>query len=895
VSEVVCPQCEHPCEETHKFCPVCGFPVSEFQNKSDDPLIGTTLPGGYVMLELVGVGGMGRVYRAEQKVLSRTVAIKIIHPHLLGDDSASARFITEARAASRLNHPNSVGVIDFGRTGNQLYLVMEFLRGRDLARVTYEEGLLSFPRIVDVMVQVLAALAEAHHLDIIHRDLKPENIVLEPMRSGGDFVKVVDFGLAKMREANTNITSPGLVCGTPDYMAPEQGRGDPIDARSDLYACGVILFQLITGRLPFEAESPTQVVLMHLSQRPPHPASIAPDRNAPEELVDITLKALSKNPDDRFQSADEFAAALRDVIAHDRAAQRDSKVDLEEPGTKCSSCQAHVPLGQKFCGDCGARVSHNTTQLPAETNKLAQLPKLPLPFIGREPELDWLELARFEVGSWVTTARIVGDHGVGKSRLVHQFVTNALSSGDFVVEVGPDPWTADVGFWAVRHAIIGLASLPENGGAAPDWSGATPEARRGLEEIFGLTQTNGREAAAQPWEGDRNEMSHTDRRFVAAEALRWAMSRAARAAQKNRVILVIEDLQAIDGASRNAFLDVIHEPPLVGVLVVGTHPPDFDSGWGGPERALSGIPLAAAQSLGRGLTGAARGDDATSKTVSPMYVEQLIRFTIEGGKGPAARLGDLVAQRIERLQSDARRLLQAVAVLGDDTELDHLVTTVPVADPDGAMDELRTGGFVEVASMKVRCAHPLVREVVLATIPAGVKRELHEKAGLDKSGNTRKVPPEVLAFHAYHAQNSFEALMLLETIASRAAARGDLNGSVIALRRALDLARRELFRGDIDDPVRAVLIFSRKLGEALVRAGNHADANGVLMEALDLAGPTGQDRVQVLGALALSAKERDRPAEAKKYLKEAIQLAKDELLVGLVDSLERARRDWALN
>jgi serine/threonine-protein kinase len=211
------------------------------------------------------------------------------------------------------------------------------------------------------------------------------------------------------------------------------------------------------------------------------------------------------------------------------------------------------------------------------------------------------------------------------------------------------------------------------------------------------------------------------------------------------------------------------------------------------------------------------------------------------------------------------------------------------------MDELRTGGFVEVASMKVRCAHPLVREVVLATIPAGVKRELHEKAGLDKSGNTRKVPPEVLAFHAYHAQNSFEALMLLETIASRAAARGDLNGSVIALRRALDLARRELFRGDIDDPVRAVLIFSRKLGEALVRAGNHADANGVLMEALDLAGPTGQDRVQVLGALALSAKERDRPAEAKKYLKEAIQLAKDELLVGLVDSLERARRDWALN
>ena len=126
--------------------PVCGFPDrGALKRDVDDPLIGTTLPGGYVILELVGVGGMGRVYRAEQKALGRTVAVKIIHPHLLGDESASARFITEARAASRLNHPNSVGVIDFGKSGDQLYLVMEFLRGRDLARVAYEEGPLSVP------------------------------------------------------------------------------------------------------------------------------------------------------------------------------------------------------------------------------------------------------------------------------------------------------------------------------------------------------------------------------------------------------------------------------------------------------------------------------------------------------------------------------------------------------------------------------------------------------------------------------------------------------------------------------------------------------------------------------------------------------------------------------
>jgi serine/threonine-protein kinase len=144
-----CPQCQSTCEETHKFCPTCGFPVSKVAASPDDPLVGRTLPGGYVILDLVGIGGMGRVYRAEQTTLGRTVAVKIIHPHLVGEENAAARFITEARAASRLNHPNSVGVIDFGKTEDgQLYLVMEFLRGKDLARIQYEEGPLSFRRIV---------------------------------------------------------------------------------------------------------------------------------------------------------------------------------------------------------------------------------------------------------------------------------------------------------------------------------------------------------------------------------------------------------------------------------------------------------------------------------------------------------------------------------------------------------------------------------------------------------------------------------------------------------------------------------------------------------------------------------------------------------------------------
>ncbi|HEX3346305.1 MAG TPA: protein kinase, partial [Polyangiaceae bacterium] len=366
-----CPQCSSPCDDAHKFCPSCGFPVGKVAVSPDDPLVGRSLPGGYLILELVGIGGMGRVYRAEQTNLGRTVAVKIIHPHLVGEENAAARFITEARAASRLNHPHSVGIIDFGKSPDGLlYLVMEFLRGRDLARVIYEDGPLPFRRIVDVLRQTLEALAEAHNASIIHRDLKPENIILEPVRSGGDFVKVVDFGLAKIRADTTqpSITSPGIVCGTPEYMSPEQARGDVLDARSDLYAVGVILYQLLTGRLPFEAESPTQVVLAHLTQPPRDPREVAPERQIPPALVEVTLKILSKEPNDRFTDADDLAGALSSALAI-----VENRASLRGPGAaelQCGACGALNPPSQKFCGECGAATtSTQLTTLPARRSQ----------------------------------------------------------------------------------------------------------------------------------------------------------------------------------------------------------------------------------------------------------------------------------------------------------------------------------------------------------------------------------------------------------------------------------------------------------------------------------------------------------------------------------------------
>jgi serine/threonine-protein kinase len=905
-----CPQCGNECNDEHKFCPSCGFPIGKVAVDSDDPLLGRTLPGGYVILELVGIGGMGRVYRAEQTNLGRTVAVKIIHPHLVGEENAAARFITEARAASRLNHPNSVAVIDFGRQDGQLYLVMEFLRGRDLARVAYEEGPLSFRRIVNVLRQTLAALGEAHHLGVIHRDLKPENIILEPMRTGGDFVKVVDFGLAKVREAEEkpSITSPGIVCGTPEYMSPEQGRGDPIDARSDLYAVGVIFFQMLTGRLPFEAESPTQVVLMHISTPPPDPRKIAPERQIPEALVNVLLMAMAKEPEHRFSDADEFAEALADAMAQ---VEGTSNTRTQAAQIKCPNCAAMNPPSQKFCGECGGPMGVTASMtLPAPTSRRPSVPppstaplapsevttgtrglvqedkvRFPLPLVGREEDLAWLEERREDAERSLGGARLVGDAGVGKTRLLREFLLLCAAAGDSVVVVGPDPGWAEVGYYALRRAIHGLAALPDDGGTTRDWTGAGSEARRGLMDIFGKEDSTTNEA-----------LTPEDRRYAAAEAFRWSLIRASERAHGHRVIVAIDDLHSVDGASRNAFADAIAEPPLIPALLAATYAPGFDPSWpasSAAARVLTGLqPPVVAKLLAA--TGIANMPSFTGSTrgIAPLHLEQLLRFTREQGSGAPTRLADLMALRVERLSADARRVLQAIAVYGDDSGDDAITKLVPEdTNLSSALSVLLRAGMIEEASEGLRVSHPLLREIVLATIPAAVRKDLHHHAAEVCEAHHASI--EVLAMHEYFAQNTFQALILLERAASRCSARGDLHGCVNALRRGLELARRELFRGEIDDPMRAVLIFSRKLGEALAQVGDFTDAEGVLREALDMTGPSGQDRARVLGTLAQVSHGRDRVQEALLYLVEAIELAHQSGSRDLANSLEDLRKSMA--
>ncbi|HRE92296.1 MAG TPA: serine/threonine-protein kinase, partial [Myxococcota bacterium] len=271
---------------SHRFCLNCGSDTT--REPAKDPLLGQTLVGKYLIQESIGSGAMGTIYKAEQTALGKTVVIKVLHKHLLSDPELIQRFHREARAASRLNHPNCVQIMDFGTLEDgALYISMEYIHGIDLATLLEREYPVDHRRLISIMKQVMMALDEAHANGVLHRDLKPENIMIEDRRTAKDHVKVVDFGIAKLEENNPNSkrsfqTRTGIVCGTPEYMSPEQARGQKLDARSDLYAIGVMLYHMVTDRLPFEAGSPIEVVTKHISEPPVPPRMYRDD--LPEAL-----------------------------------------------------------------------------------------------------------------------------------------------------------------------------------------------------------------------------------------------------------------------------------------------------------------------------------------------------------------------------------------------------------------------------------------------------------------------------------------------------------------------------------------------------------------------------------------------------------------------------------
>ncbi len=297
-------------------CPSCkGDFEASYCPRDGNRLINDTVPvlgDRYRLLRKVGEGAMGEVFEAEHVLLNRKVAVKLLQRRIAADPEASARLQREARSTTGLGHPNVVDTIDFGFADGQAFLVMEWLDGENLdARMTH--GPLDIATALDIASQTCAGVAAAHDRGVIHRDLKPANLFLTRDHRGELLIKVLDFGIAKLALHETKLTATGVLIGTPNYMAPEQAEGEPIDARTDIYALGVILYEMLTGTVPFLGETPLAVLHQHTSRMPILPSARAPGRGISDALDMIVMRCLAKVPDERFTTMHEVATAIAEV------------------------------------------------------------------------------------------------------------------------------------------------------------------------------------------------------------------------------------------------------------------------------------------------------------------------------------------------------------------------------------------------------------------------------------------------------------------------------------------------------------------------------------------------------------------------------------------------------
>ncbi len=349
-----CPNCQKPVREGAQFCTSCGArtsgdgalpadsvptveqgaggafvtdghegvgPAQGFDSgrESGDPLVGRVLDGKYEIVAPLGAGGMGSVYRARRVLIGDEVAVKVLHTKFVGDETLVERFRREARAAAQLHHPNVVTIHDYGEArgpGGFAYIVMELVRGEPLRELLRREGRMTPARAVSLMRDICAGVGAAHRRGIVHRDVKPDNIIVVPADEDtpAEHVKVVDFGIAKLRDmaADGTLTAAGVVVGTPFYMSPEQCKGEPLDARADVYSLGALLYEMLAGSPPFNAPSLAGIILKHVSEPPP---PLPADVQASNALRDAITRALSKDPEARQRDASDFSREIQAAVA----------------------------------------------------------------------------------------------------------------------------------------------------------------------------------------------------------------------------------------------------------------------------------------------------------------------------------------------------------------------------------------------------------------------------------------------------------------------------------------------------------------------------------------------------------------------------------------------------
>jgi serine/threonine protein kinase/tetratricopeptide (TPR) repeat protein len=809
----ICPQCEARVIDAHRFCPSCGSDLAGVASRDGDPYLGLVIQDRYRIASLLGTGAMGRVYRAEQTALHKPFAIKILSPQLTNDPDSQARFANEAHNAASLNHPNVVSIVDYGRTKDGItYLVMEYIEGRSLERIIYEEFPLPRERVADLTLQILAALTEAHGLGILHRDLKPENILVQSLRTRGELLKVLDFGIAKLMDdapnarARPGLTSQGVVCGTPEYMSPEQACGLKLDQRSDLYAVGVILYQMLSGRPPFESASAVEILHRHIHEPPLPPSELL--RADPDPLEAVCLRALAKNREERFADAAEFREAVVE------AARVGSQTQLH-----CASCGGRMRTNDRFCPSCGnpapdvsaapvmRRVERRSTralrQATGEATAEVLLRALPSRLAGEATTtlVDAGERRLEQPKPGLSTQLIAGPPGSGKSRLLDELADRAEQFGWLVVSAGAERSGAMTALWPIRQAVARLLDIdpqsasPSEIGRAANLVGLSFEALPGLHELFGVGVATGAAGST---------IEHAVRR---RECFSSAVQALLEGAGGRPLLLTLDDVDRWDAPSREILQQLVRAHTEHPVLILSATAEEQRDWLRCPVAALPPLRAVEILSWAEGLADSESTLPkrlASHAPMTPFELELALRSM--PAPGQPIRFEEAVKTWLSSLAAPERQVLELCSVLGEQAEYDDIVA-LRSSDPSGQNGEIaqRLDGLVQaglLAKVDDHCwafRSRRIREHVLQTLEPERSRHLHHEAAIRTE--LAQLSPTVRALYLLRAQPAkvrdttgrLQAIELIEALreaAVSAIASFDDLKAVRLLRTALQACRR---------------------------------------------------------------------------------------------------------